>query len=94
MEKKELYGQAELVDEEKRKFLLKYYLIGEEDYKKNWLYSLLVEIWSDKKLLESKEAPLLTYSRELACSMLEKLCRCRITPLCVEEVMDDLLAQC
>ena len=94
MEMKELYGLAELMDEERGRMELKYYLTGEEDSKKNWLYGLLVEIGNRDKMVESAQAPLLTYSKELAQTMLEKLLRCKITPLCVEEVVDDLLAQC
>ena len=94
MEEKKLY-EAELCLEEKgRRAVLSYYLTRVQDCRKTSLYGLKTELCWEDGVRETAEAGMLTCSRQLALSLLERLHRGKITPLCLEEVVDDFLAEC
>ena len=89
-----LYQAQLYLEETGEKGTLCYSLLQQEDSSRSRLYGLKVSLWREGTLLEAGEASVLTYSRELALCLLERLHRCRITPMCLEEVVDDFLAEC
>lgn len=87
---------VELFDQNNDSILLKYYLLEEKGRNHRSNYGIKVEkchVAEDGQyhVVEKEAIPGISQSREFVEDALEKLQSHRITPMCAEEVIDDLV---
>lgn len=93
-----LTGENYFQNEEGKKYLLKYYIVKELKNIgiKKPLFGVAIykyDITTNEKFIEKEESTAISLSFAIVKKMTEQLMHFKITPVCLLEILDDLISQ-